>query len=30
MVSTSWPDGEQEILFEGDKKAERNSEEIRA
>ena len=29
-ISTSWPDGEQEILFEGDEKAERGGEEIRA
>ena len=30
MISTLWPDDEQEILFEGDEKAERGSEEIRA
>ena len=29
-ISTSWSDGEQEILFEGDGKAERGSEEIKA
>ena len=29
-ISTSWPDGGQEILFEGGEKAERGSEEIRA